>query len=284
MEVIRSPEQMQRRADALRSAGKRIALVPTMGYFHEGHTSLMDIGRGLADVLVVSLFVNPTQFGPGEDYKSYPRDFERDSKMAEEHGTDIIFAPKADDFYPEDYRTWVSVDELTETLCGTSRPTHFRGVATVVAKLFNCTKPHYAVFGKKDYQQLKVIERMARDLNFGVEIVGGEIVREPDGVAMSSRNTYLSTDERKAATCLIGALSAAKDAFSSGERSSERLRAIMKDVISAEPLADIDYVEVASQRNMRPINGTVVEPAIMALAVRFGRARLIDNMEIFPEG
>ena len=283
MEIIRTPKLMQQRADEIRRAGKTIALVPTMGYFHEGHTSLMDIARKLADVLVVSLFVNPTQFGPNEDYRSYPRDFDRDCRMAQEHGTDIIFAPEADDFYPEDYRTWVSVDELTESLCGASRPTHFRGVTTVVTKLFNCVKPHYAVFGKKDYQQLKVIERMTRDLNFDIEIVAGETVRESDGLAMSSRNTYLDADERKAATCLIRALTAAKEAFDAGERSSDRLRAIMREVITGEPLAEIDYVEVASQRNMKPVSGEVREPAVMALAVRIGKARLIDNMEIFTE-
>ncbi|HDH96704.1 MAG TPA: 4-phosphopantoate--beta-alanine ligase, partial [Proteobacteria bacterium] len=191
--------------------------------------------------------------------------------------------PEADDFYPEDYRTWVSVDELTESLCGASRPTHFRGVTTVVTKLFNCVKPHYAVFGKKDYQQLKVIERMTRDLNFDIEIVAGETVRESDGLAMSSRNTYLDADERKAATCLIRALTAAKEAFDAGERDSDRLRAIMREVIASEPLAEIDYVEVASQRNMKPISGEIAEPAVMALAVRIGKARLIDNMEIFTE-
>lgn len=280
MEIIRLPKEMQARAEKIRNAGKKISFVPTMGYFHEGHTSLMDIGKRLADVLVVSLFVNPTQFGPTEDYKSYPRDFERDCKIASEHGCDIMFAPEVSDFYPEGYQTWVTVEELTKTLCGASRPTHFRGVATVVAKLFNCVKPHYAVFGKKDYQQLKVVEQMVRDLNFDIEIIEAETYREPDGLAMSSRNTYLNPDERKAATCLIRALREVESAFKKGERNAEKLRAIASELISSEPLANIDYIEIASQKTMQLIKGVIKEPVIMALAVKIGKARLIDNIEL----
>lgn len=280
MEIIHSPNEMQALAEKIRNDGKKIALVPTMGFFHEGHTSLMDIGKKLADVLVVSLFVNPTQFGPTEDYKKYPRDFERDCKMAGEHGCDIMFAPEASDFYFENYQTWVTVEELTKTLCGESRPTHFRGVATVVAKLFNCAKPHYAIFGKKDYQQLKVIEQMVRDLNFDIEIIEAETYREPDGLAMSSRNTYLNSDERKAATCLVRALRAVESAFKKGERNAEKLRAVASELISSEPLANIDYIDIASQKTMKLVRGTIKEPVVMALAVKIGKARLIDNIEL----
>jgi len=283
MEIIKSPKDMQQRAEKLRQQGKKLAFVPTMGFYHKGHASLMDIGKKLGDFLVVSLFVNPTQFGPAEDYRSYPRDFERDCNMATEHGTDIMFAPEASDFYPEGYQTWVTVEELTKTLCGASRPTHFRGVATVVAKLFNCVKPHYAIFGRKDYQQLKVIEQMVKDLNFDIEIVPAETYRESDGLAMSSRNTYLSPDERKAATCLIRALRAVKSAFKSGEQNAEKLRVIASELISSEPLANIDYIEIASQKTMKLLSGKIKEPSVMALAVRVGKARLIDNIELFPE-
>jgi len=213
MEVIQKPEEMQKRSLELRSQGKTIGFVPTMGYFHEGHLSLMRRARQECDVVVVSIYVNPLQFGPREDFNRYPRDLQRDLKMAEEVGVDIVFAPKDEDMYPEGYQTFVEVTELTRSLEGFYRPGHFRGVTTVVAKLFNIVLPHKAYFGEKDFQQLRVVQRMVRDLNFPVEIVPCPTVRETDGLAMSSRNTYLNTEERRAATVLYRALKAADELF-----------------------------------------------------------------------
>lgn len=281
VEIIETVRSMQARSDAWRSAGETIALVPTMGAFHEAHLSLMREGRRRADRLVVSLFVNPTQFGPGEDYDAYPRDLEADLKAAEGIGLDVLFHPLAGEMYPAGYATSVEVEELAETLCGPSRPGHFRGVATVVAKLFQAVRPHVALFGEKDFQQLAVIRRMAADLHFEIEIVGIPIVREKDGLAMSSRNMYLSADERKTALSLSRSLDIARRMIADGERDAllivERLR---KEIESAGPCT-IDYVSVADPETMA-YKATVDGPVLVALAVKVGRARLIDNTVVAP--
>ncbi len=281
VEIIETVRSMQARSDAWRSAGETIALVPTMGAFHEAHLSLMREGRRRADRLVVSLFVNPTQFGPGEDYDAYPRDLEADLKAAEGIGLDVLFHPLAGEMYPAGYATSVEVEELAETLCGPSRPGHFRGVATVVAKLFQAVRPHVALFGEKDFQQLAVIRRMAADLHFEIEIVGIPIVREKDGLAMSSRNMYLSADERKTALSLSRSLDIARRMIADGERDAlaivERLQ---KEIESAGPCT-IDYVSVADPETMA-YKATVDGPVLVALAVKVGRARLIDNTVVAP--
>jgi pantoate--beta-alanine ligase len=276
MEVIQKPEEMQKRSLELRSQGKTIGFVPTMGYFHEGHLSLMKRARQECDVVVVSIYVNPLQFGPREDFNRYPRDLQRDLKMAEEVGVDIVFAPKDEDMYPEGYQTFVEVTELTRGLEGFYRPGHFRGVTTVVAKLFNIVLPHKAYFGEKDFQQLRVVQRMVRDLNFPVEIVPCPTVRETDGLAMSSRNTYLNPEERRAATVLYRALEAADELFKSGERNAAKLKAKVWEVLASEPLARPQYVEIVDAQTLEPIF-TVDRPAAILLAVFVGQARLIDE-------
>jgi len=277
MEVIKSPSEMQQRASAWRREGKVIAFVPTMGYFHEGHLSLMREGRKRGDVLVVSIFVNPTQFGPGEDFDRYPRDMERDLRMAEEVGVDVIFAPTVEEMYPEGYQTYVEVEKVTQHLCGLSRPGHFRGVTTVVTKLFNIVKPHVALFGQKDYQQLITIERMVKDLNMDVEIVGMPTVREEDGLAASSRNVYLSPEERKAALSLYRSLRRAEELFSEGVRESQRILEEVRGVLEAEPLLKIDYVHVCDPETLEDIEGPIGERALVAVAAKVGTTRLIDN-------
>ncbi len=276
MRIVESPADMQALSRTARTAGKTIALVPTMGYLHDGHASLMREGRKRADLLVMSIFVNPTQFGAGEDFDAYPRDLERDMRIAAEAGVDLIFAPKASQMYTAGYQTYVNVEDISLPLCGASRPGHFRGVTTVVAKLFNIVMPHVALFGKKDFQQLAVIRRMAADLNMDLEIVGMPIVREVDGLAMSSRNSYLSPEERRAALCLSRGIVEARKLFAFGERESGRLKGAVAAVIAAEPLAVSEYLELRD-------GGTLEEVAqagsgtLLALAVRIGKTRLIDN-------
>jgi pantoate--beta-alanine ligase len=250
-----------------------------MGFLHEGHASLMREGRKRGDLLVVSIFVNPAQFGVGEDFDSYPRDLSRDSKIARESGVDIIFAPDAREMYPAGYQTWVDVEKISLPLCGASRPGHFRGVTTVVAKLFNIVKPSIAFFGEKDYQQLAVIRRMVFDLNMDVEVVGLPTVREPDGLAMSSRNSYLSMAERKSALCLSRALDAASSLFLSGENSVARLREAVLGILEGEPAARIDYVEFRCGENLEEVE-RADERTVLALAVRIGATRLIDNVMV----
>lgn len=281
MELITKVKDMQARSEALRQAGKRIGFVPTMGYFHEGHLALMRKARKLSDVVVVSIFVNPTQFGPGEDYERYPRNLERDFKLAEAEGVDLLFAPSAEEMYPVGYQTYVEVSDLSRPLCGASRPGHFRGVATVVLKLFNIVKPHLAVFGEKDYQQLQVIKRMVHDLNLEVEIVPHPIVREPDGLAMSSRNVYLSPEERKSALCLYQALELARRRVSEGQRDVPTLKAELEEFISSHPHTRIDYVEFRDPETLEE-KGMVDGPTLLALAVFVGKARLIDNTILYP--
>lgn len=276
MEIIEKPEAMQRRSLQLRSQGKTIGFVPTMGYFHEGHLSLMRQARQECDVVVVSIYVNPLQFGPKEDFNRYPRDLQRDLKMAEEVGVDIVFSPKDEDMYPEGYQTFVEVTELTRGLEGFYRPGHFRGVTTVVAKLFNIVLPHKAYFGEKDFQQLRVVQRMVRDLNFPVEIVPCPTVREPDGLAMSSRNTYLSESERKAATVLNRALKAADQLFRNGERSATRLKVKVWEVLATEPNIRPQYVEIVDAETLEPVS-VIDKPAAILLAAFVGQTRLIDE-------
>jgi len=276
MEIVESVKEMQCRAAAWREEGKTIALVPTMGYLHDGHASLMREGRKRCDLLVASIFVNPTQFGAGEDFDSYPRDLRRDASIAAEAGVDLIFAPRASDMYPSGYQTWVDVDRLSLPLCGASRPGHFRGVTTVVCKLFNIVRPHAALFGKKDYQQLAVIRRMVADLNMDIEIVGMPIVREADGLAMSSRNSYLQHEERRAALCLSRGIADARCLFAAGVRESGRLREAVAAVIATEPLAAVDYIELRDGDSLEAVS-VAGEHTLLALAVRIGKTRLIDN-------
>ena len=275
-------EEMKALSKDLRSQGQRLGFVPTMGFFHEGHLSLMRYARKRCDRLVVSLFVNPIQFGPKEDFREYPRDFARDARLAEGVGVDILFAPEAEDMYPPGFQTYVEVTELSKPLCGAKRPGHFRGVATVVLKLFNIVKPHFAVFGLKDYQQYLVIKRLVEDLDLDIEIHGHPIVREPDGLAMSSRNVYLSPEERKSATCLYQALKLAEKRVAEGVRDAAFLVEELSRFISSHPYTRIDYIEFRDPENLAPAS-EIKGPTLLALAVFVGRARLIDNALIGGE-
>lgn len=276
MEVLSTVGTMQERADSARAAGKTIAFVPTMGYLHPGHLSLVEEGRKRGNVLVVSIFVNPLQFGPSEDLERYPRDLERDSALCEEAGTDIIFFPDAGEMYPPGFQTSVEVKKVSQGLCGEFRPGHFRGVATVVLKLFNIVKPHVAIFGQKDYQQLLVIRRMVKDLNLGMEIVGMPTYREKDMLAMSSRNTYLRPEEREAALSLSRSLELARELVKAGERNPRKIENEVKKSIDKEHLVSIEYVTVCDREDLSGIE-KIEDTAILALAARVGKTRLIDN-------
>ncbi len=280
--VISGACELGRWADEVRAAGRRIALVPTMGALHEGHLSLVQLARCRADRVVVSLFVNPTQFGPEEDFDRYPRDFGRDVEKLRALGVDVVFAPPVEEMYPEGDATWVSVERLSAGMCGRQRPGHFRGVATVVARLFNAARPHVAVFGEKDYQQLQVIRRMAKDLHFDVEILGGPTVREPDGLAKSSRNAYLSGEARRQATALNAALVEGRRLWAAGEHEAGRLVAAVRARLEKEPLAEIDYVELRDAHTLEELS-IADRPAVLALAVRFEGTRLIDNAVLREE-
>ncbi len=260
-----------------RAEGRSVGLVPTMGYLHEGHLTLMRQAGKQCDTVIISIFVNPTQFGPGEDLAGYPRDLARDAAMAEGAGVDAIFNPSAEEMYPSGYNTYINVEGITEKLCGASRPGHFRGVATVVAKLFNIVKPDCAFFGQKDAQQALVIKRMVADLNIDVEVVAVPTVREHDGLAMSSRNIYLDPEQRRAALSLSSSLNRAAAEVGAGQRDASKIRQLVINMIKAEPLAEIDYVEIYSYPDLEPVE-IIKGPALLALAVRFGRARLIDNI------
>ncbi len=260
-----------------RAQGKRIGFVPTMGYLHEGHLQLIDIARQHSDFVVVSIFVNPTQFGPHEDFASYPRDFERDRTLCEARGTDLIFAPEVSEMYPERSLITFQIEKLADHLCGARRPGHFNGVVLVVSKLFNIVQPDIAVFGQKDAQQLIIIKRLVQDLNFPVRIIAAPTVREPDGLAMSSRNVYLSPEQRAQSTVLYRSLQKAKALIESGERDARRVIAEMERVIATASEARIDYIEIVRVSDLQPIeklDGLV----LIALAVYFGKARLIDNI------
>ena len=276
MQIIRSVKQMQSLALDMKKSGKRLGFVPTMGYLHDGHLSLLRTIRGKCDVLIASIFVNPTQFGPGEDYDSYPRDFEGDERLLRESGCDILFYPEKDEMYPRDASTNVVVEGLTSGLCGRSRPTHFEGVATVVTKLFNITQCDAACFGQKDGQQSAVIKRMVRDLNIPVEIVIAPIAREADGLAMSSRNVYLSDQERKRALCLKKSLDMAERMVKEGELEAKVIFSNIRNIIDLVEGAEIDYIEIVDAETMEAID-RLSGRVMIALAVRFGKTRLIDN-------
>jgi pantoate--beta-alanine ligase len=276
MLLVESPNEMTAWSEAERLAGRRLALVPTMGYLHAGHMALVAEARRRAERTILSIFVNPLQFGPQGDLARYPRDLERDRRMAEEAGVDVLFLPTAESMYPEGFQTHVEVERTAHGLCGDFRPGHFRGVTTVVAKLFHLTRPHLAVFGEKDFQQLAVIRRMTRDLSFGIEIIGAETVREPDGLAMSSRNVYLSAAERQSALCIPRALAAARALYAGGERDSLRLLAAARRVLGDEPQTRIEYVSLVDADSMEEV-ATADSPALLAVAVRIGKTRLIDN-------
>ena len=264
-----------------RQSGKSIAFVPTMGYFHEGHLSLMREGRKLGDNVVVSIFVNPTQFGPQEDFDAYPRDLDRDLKMAGDAGADILFTPEKKDLYPHGFDTYILGEKLPQRLCGLSRPVHFRGVLTIVAKLFHIVCPHVAIFGQKDYQQLAIIRQMVKDLNFDIQIVGHPTVREKDGLAMSSRNVRLSSVQRRSALCLYQSLTQAKETVAAGETNPRKIISSVETLIRSHPETAIDYIKICDPETLDDVS-VIDRPSLMALAVKVGDTRLIDNMILSP--
>jgi pantoate--beta-alanine ligase len=276
MNIITSITEMQQTALQLRREGKCISFVPTMGFLHDGHASLLREGRSRGNVLILSIFVNPIQFGPGEDLDRYPRNLEGDCAIARECGTDIVFTPSAPEMYPSGFQTSIRVRDLALPLCGASRPGHFDGVATVVTKLFNIVQPDVALFGMKDFQQLAIIRRMTQDLALPVEVVGMPIIRESDGLAMSSRNAYLSPSERHSALCLSRAISLVRERYVAGEHTAETLFNAARELILAEPAATIDYLEFRDSTTLEPV-ATVSDTTLMALAVKLGTTRLIDN-------
>ena len=279
MSIITSLRQMKAASARLKSAGRTIGLVPTMGYLHEGHLRLVRASKKTTDATVVSIFVNPTQFGPREDLAKYPRDFARDARMLRAEGTDILFTPRASDMYPPGYKTFVEVHELQNKLCGRSRPIHFRGVCTVVLKLFNIVRPDKAFFGQKDAQQAVIIRRMARDLDLDVEIEVKPIIRDADGLALSSRNAYLNPAERKAALVLTRSLKEAKMMVDQGQRKTAVLLGRIRSRLQGEPLARVDYVAVVDPEELEPLS-LVKDRALIALAVFIGRTRLLDNITV----
>jgi pantoate--beta-alanine ligase len=282
MEIIATVKEMQRRSEQLCREGKKIAFVPTMGYLHKGHLSLMHEGRKQGNVLVISIFVNPTQFGPGEDYNRYPRDMKRDLALVQGAGVDICFTPSAQEMYTDGFQTSVEVERVTQNLCGISRPSHFRGVTTVVAKMFNIVKPHLAIFGEKDYQQLIAIKQMAKDLNMDIEVIGIPTIRESDGLAMSSRNTYLNPKQRKEATSLYRALCKGEELFRQGERSTAVILNHVRGIIQESKSVTIDYAKICDPHTLEDIEEIKGE-AIIALAVKIGKTRLIDNIILKEE-
>ena len=276
MQIAYTVKEVREQIKAWRKEGLSVGLVPTMGYLHEGHASLIKKAVEDNDRVVTSIFVNPTQFAPTEDLEAYPRDMEKDSKLCETLGVDLIFHPEPEEMYAPDFCTWVDMDVLSKTLCGKSRPIHFRGVCTVVSKLFHIVTPDRAYFGQKDAQQLAIIRRMVRDLNMDIEIVGCPIVREEDGLAKSSRNTYLNEEERKAALILSQSIFLGQKMVQEGETDAAKIKAAMVEKIQSEPLARIDYVEIVDGLSMQPVD-TVQSPTLAAIAVYIGKTRLIDN-------
>lgn len=276
MVVVETVSRMKQISESERAAGKKIGFVPTMGYLHEGHLSLVRRCRQENDVVVVSIFVNPTQFGPNEDYASYPRDLNRDLSMLQAENVDYVFVPSVEEMYPPHYSTYVVEESLSKYLCGKSRPTHFRGVCTVVTKLFNIVKPHRAYFGQKDAQQFRIIRRMVRDLNMDVEVIECPIVREPDGLAMSSRNVYLVGEERKQALALYQSLKIAEQLYQAGERSAERIKEKMLEHFAKFNLVRVDYVEIVNEETLQPVE-RLEGKVLVAVAAWVGKARLIDN-------
>ncbi len=279
MKIVSTIEDIRREVAGAKLQGKSIGFVPTMGYLHEGHLSLIRKAKSENSYVVVSIFVNPTQFGVGEDYETYPRNMEQDTKLCEKAGTDIIFHPAAGQMYPHDFKTEVVVTGLTQGLCGASRPGHFNGVSTVVTKLFNIVKPDKAYFGQKDAQQVAVIQQMSRDLNMEVQVIPCAIVREPDGLAMSSRNTYLNPEERNAALILFRSLLRAKELLAEGMSCPIKLQQAIEEFIKKEPLASIDYVQIVNAASLEPVS-ILKGDILIALAVKFGKTRLIDNIRL----
>jgi pantoate--beta-alanine ligase len=277
MQTVRSPKRMQRICEELKRQGKVIGFVPTMGYLHEGHLSLIRIAKKRSDVLAVSIFVNPAQFGPQEDFKRYPKDFRRDRLLLESEGCDLLFAPRITDMYPQGYSTYVNVEGITSKLEGVTRPGHFKGVTTIVAKLFNIVQPDLAVFGQKDAQQALVLKKMADDLNYGIKMIIGPTVREKDGLAMSSRNRYLSEEERGQAMVLHESLLEARRLIRKGERSAGKIVARMRNLIRKQPSAELDYIAITDAHTLELLS-KIEGDVLISLAVRFGRARLIDNI------
>ncbi|MDO4166560.1 MAG: pantoate--beta-alanine ligase [Eubacteriales bacterium] len=277
MKIVETVAEVREQVKAWRQEGLSVGLVPTMGYLHEGHQSLIDRAVAENDRVVVSVFVNPMQFGVGEDLESYPRDMDRDAALCEKAGADLIFHPEPSEMYPQDFSSFVDMSTLTGGLCGKTRPIHFRGVCTVVSKLFNIVTPDRAYFGQKDAQQLAVIRHMVHDLSYGIEIVGCPIIREEDGLAKSSRNTYLNPQERQAALILSQSLAEGKKRLETGEKNADKIRQAIVDQIETEPLAKIDYVEVVDWNNLEPVQ-TIQGPVLVAIAVYIGKTRLIDNV------
>ena len=279
MEIIEDIATMRERCRGLKAEGKRIGFVPTMGYLHEAHASLIREAAKRADAVVISIFVNPTQFGPTEDLERYPRDLERDARIAEKNGVDFIFHPSAEEMYPEGYSTYVSEVKLSQGLCGRSRHGHFRGVATVVLKLFNIVRPDIAVFGEKDYQQLMVIRKMVSDLDLDIEIIGSPTVRDEDGLALSSRNDHLSGEERRQALAISTSLKEARESISRGERSVENVRRTIIEKLETRKDVKIDYVEIVDAITLQPAD-EITPPTLIAVAAFAGKTRLIDNTVI----
>lgn len=281
MKIVSSVKEMRDLSRQLRESGRRISFVPTMGYLHAGHVQLLQEGKRRGDCLVLSIYVNPTQFGAGEDFEKYPRNLDRDVELADATGVDIIFCPENRDMYPEHYQTFVNVEDVTQNLCGQARPGHFRGVTTVCCKLFNIISPSTAIFGKKDFQQLVVIRRMVRDLNLDLEIIGMPTVRETDGLAMSSRNTYLQAEERTAALRLSQSLLLAKDLHEAGEHDAARILQAVTAHLEQSPLLRLEYARICDIDTLQDLSH-LEEKAVLALAVRVGQTRLIDN-HVFGE-
>jgi pantoate--beta-alanine ligase len=276
MRIIHEIAVMQSWSENQRCRAQRLVFVPTMGFLHEGHLSLVRDAKTRGDKVVVSVFVNPAQFSPDEDFATYPRDFERDRQLLDHEGIDVLFTPSVDEIYPEGYQTYIKVGKLSGTLCGAFRPGHFRGVATIVAKLFNIVRPHVAIFGRKDYQQLQIIRRLVRDLNLPIDILGHPTVREPDGLAMSSRNAYLDPQQRQAALCLSRALRMAGALVGQGERRAQVILETVMGELKEESLACLEYASLIDAESLQDVD-QLQAPAVLALAVRIGKARLIDN-------
>jgi pantoate--beta-alanine ligase len=281
MRIIHEIAAMQSWSENQRCRGRRLVFVPTMGFLHEGHLSLVRDAQTRGDKVIVSIFVNPAQFSPDEDFATYPRDFERDLQLLDKEAIDVLFNPSVDEIYPEGYQTSISVEKLGGLLCAAFRPGHFRGVATVVAKLFNIVRPHIAIFGCKDYQQLQIVRQLVRDLNLAVEIIAHPTVREPDGLAMSSRNAYLDPQERQAALCLSRSLRLAEALARQGERRAKIILERVTGELQKESLARIDYVSLIDAESLQDMD-QLERPAVLALAVRIGKARLIDNQILKP--
>lgn len=276
MKIIKIPKAMQNIADSFHRAGKTIGFVPTMGYLHQGHLNLVRIARKKSDIVVVSIFINPTQFGPKEDLAKYPRNFNRDKTLLAQENVDYIFSPAVKSMYPKSYATYINLPKLSNVLCGKSRPGHFQGVATIVAKLFNIVKPDLAVFGQKDAQQAVIVKQMVQDLNFPIKIIIAPTTREKNGLAMSSRNTYLTIEQREQATVLYHALQHAKKMIKDGDKNIHKIIALTEELIESMPDAKIDYIEIVDADTLQPLK-QISGKILIALAVKFGHCRLIDN-------